>query len=95
MTAAQRTGIADDLEEVRVNFNLASLPIRGDVDLSSANDCMKKGLGLLADGQILPGGNMALSRDTIGQIEDLMVQFWNDSSMSAATKYASIIASAD
>jgi glucose/mannose transport system substrate-binding protein len=41
---------------------------------------------------------MALSRDTIGQIEDLMVQFWNDSSMSAAdaqAKYASIIASAD
>ena len=87
-------------KEVQVNFNLkkGSLPIRGDVDLSSANDCMKKGLGLLADGQILPGGNMALSRDTIGQIEDLMVQFWNDSSMSAAdaqAKYASIIASAD
>ena len=87
-------------KEVQVNFNLkkGSLPIRGDVDLSSANECMKKGLGLLADGQILAGGNMALSRDTIGQIEDLMVQFWNDSSMSAASAqkaYASIIASAD
>jgi glucose/mannose transport system substrate-binding protein len=87
-------------KEVQVSFNLkkGSLPIRGDIDLSSANDCMNKGLGLLADGQILPGGNMALSRDTIGQIEDLMVQFWNDSSMSAAdaqAKYASIIASAD
>ena len=31
---------------------------------------------------------MALSRDTIGQIEDLMVQFWNDSSMSAADAQA-------
>jgi glucose/mannose transport system substrate-binding protein len=87
-------------KEVQVSFNLkkGSLPIRGDIDLSSANDCMNKGLGLLADGQILPGGNMALSRDTIGQIEDLMVQFWNDSSMSATdaqAKYASIIASAD
>jgi glucose/mannose transport system substrate-binding protein len=87
-------------KEVQVSFNLkkGSLPIRGDIDLSSANDCMNKGLGLLADGQILPGGNMALSRDTIGQIEDLMVQFWNDSSMSATdaqAKYSSIIASAD
>lgn len=84
---------------VQVDFNLkkGSLPIRGDVDLSAANDCMNKGLGLLADGQILPGANIALSRDTIGQLEDLMVQFWN-SDMSAEEvqgKYASIIGSAD
>ena len=87
-------------KEVQVSFNLkkGSLPIRGDIDLSSANDCMQKGLGLLADGQILPGADMALSRDTIGQIDDLMVQFWNDGSMSAEDvqkKYVDIIASAD
>ena len=86
-------------KEVQVSFNLkkGSLPIRGDIDLSSANDCMQKGLGLLADGQILPGADMALSRDTIGQIDDLMVQFWNDGSMSAEDvqkKYVDIIASA-
>jgi glucose/mannose transport system substrate-binding protein len=85
--------------EVQVAFNLAkgSLPIRGDVDLSAANDCMKKGLEILASGNILPDGVMTLSADTTGQIEDLMVEFWN-SDMSAAdaqARYVDIIASAD
>ncbi|MFY0618522.1 ABC transporter substrate-binding protein [Shimia sp.] len=86
--------------EVQVNFNLkkGSLPVRGDVDLATANDCMKKGLAILASGNILPDGNQTLSPDTAGQIEDLMVEFWNDPSYSAAdaqAKYAEIIAEAD
>ncbi|SMP33574.1 ABC transporter substrate-binding protein [Shimia sagamensis] len=86
--------------EVQVNFNLkkGSLPVRGDIDLSSANDCMKKGLEILAAGNILQSGDQVLSADTSGQIEDLMVEFWNDSSYSAAdaqAKYAEIIAEAD
>lgn len=85
--------------EVQVSFNLAkgSLPVRGDVDLAAANDCMKKGLEILAAGNILPSGDMSLSPDTQGQIEDLMVEFWN-SDMSAAdaqARYAEIIGSAD
>jgi len=85
--------------EVQVSFNLAkgSLPVRGDVDLAAANDCMKKGLEILAAGNILPSGDMSLSPDTQGQIEDLMVEFWN-SDMSAAdaqARYAAIIGSAD
>ena len=86
-------------KEVQVDFNLkkGSLPIRGDVDLSAANDCMNKGLGLLADGHILAGGNIALSQDTIGQVNDLIVQFWNSdmSASEAQAKYAVIIATAD
>ncbi|MGR3714332.1 MAG: ABC transporter substrate-binding protein [Shimia sp.] len=86
--------------EVQVNFNLkkGSLPVRGDIDLSSANDCMKKGLEILAAGNILLSGDQVLSADTSGQIEDLMVEFWNDPSYSAAdaqAKYASIIGDAD
>jgi len=86
--------------EVQVAFNLAkgSLPIRGDVDLEAANDCMRKGLEILASGAILPDGNQTLSPDTSGQIEDLMVEFWNDPSYSAAdaqARYAEIIADAD
>lgn len=86
--------------EVQVAFNLAkgSLPIRGDIDLSAANDCMKKGLEILAAGAILPDGNQTLSPDTQGQIEDLMVEFWNDPSYSAEDaqeRYADIIADAD
>ena len=68
--------------EVQVSFNLkkGSLPVRGDVDLSAANDCMQKGLEILASGAILPSGDQTLSPDTSGQIEDLMVEFWNDPS---------------
>jgi glucose/mannose transport system substrate-binding protein len=64
--------------EVQVAFNLkkGSLPIRGDIDLSAANDCMKKGLELLAGGNILPSGDMVWSADTQKQFEDLMVEFW-------------------
>jgi glucose/mannose transport system substrate-binding protein len=85
---------------VQVSFNLAkgSLPIRGDVDLTAANDCMKKGLEILASGNILPSGDMNLSPDTSGQIEDLMVEFWNDPNMTAVdaqARYAEIIANAD
>ena len=42
-------------KEVQVSFNLkkGSLPVRGDVDLSTANDCMRQGLEILASGNIL------------------------------------------
>ena len=86
--------------EVQVSFNLAkgSLPVRGDIDMSSANACMQKGLEILASGNILPSGDMNLSPDTQSQIEDLMVEFWNDPSITAAdaqARYAGIIADAD
>ncbi|AML50365.1 ABC transporter substrate-binding protein [Falsihalocynthiibacter arcticus] len=87
-------------KEVQVDFNLkkGSLPVRGDIDLSAANDCMKKGLEILAAGNIMPGGDQVLSPDTSGQIEDLMVEFWNDTSITAEdaqSRYAEIIANAD
>mgnify|MGYP003525589329 CR=1 FL=1 len=87
-------------KEVQVAFNLkkGSLPIRGDIDLAAANDCMKKGLSILAAGGIIPSGNQSLSPDTQGQIEDLMVEFWNDESITAEDaqkRYAEIIGSAD
>ncbi len=87
-------------KEVQVNFNLkkGSLPVRGDVDLDAANDCMKKGLKILADGNILPDANQVLSADTQGQIEDLMVEFWSSEDLSAEEaqgRYADIIADAD
>lgn len=64
--------------EVQVAFNLkkGSLPIRGDIDLSAANDCMKKGLEILAGGNIVPTGDILWTPDTVKQAEDLMVEFW-------------------
>ena len=79
--------------EVQVAFNLkkGSLPIRGDVDLSAANDCMKKGLELLAAGNILPSGDMVWSPDVQKQNEDLMVEFWK-SDMSPEDAHAQWVA---
>ncbi|WP_439105093.1 ABC transporter substrate-binding protein [Celeribacter marinus] len=86
-------------KEVQVAFNLnkGSLPVRGDVDLSAANDCMKKGLKILADGNTMPSGDMLLSPDTSGQIEDLMTQFWSSdiTAADAQAAYAAIIAEAE
>ena len=88
-------------KQVQVAFNLAkgSLPIRADVDLSAANECMKKGLKILDNpNNIIPDANQLLTSDTIGQIDDLLVEFWSDKSMSPAeaqNTYADIIANAD
>lgn len=83
--------------QVAFNLKKGSLPVRGDIDLSAANDCMKKGLDILAAGNVLPSGDMNLTADTQTQIEDLMAEFWT-SDMSAAdaqSRYADIIASAE
>lgn len=101
VTAAQKE-MASVLisKEVQVAFNLkkGSLPIRGDIDLAAANDCMKKGLDILAAGNVLPDGVVSFTADTTGQIEDLMVEFWNDKSITpedAQARYADIIANAE
>ena len=87
-------------QEAQVAFNLkkGSLPVRGDVDLEAANDCMKRGLEILASGNILPDANQTLSPDTQGQIEDMMTEFWSDQNYTAEEAqrlYAEIIARAD
>lgn len=85
--------------EVQVAFNLAkgSLPVRGDIDMSSANGCMQKGLSILAEGGVLPSGDQSLSADTQTQIEDLMAEFWagDMSAEDAQGRYADIISRAD
>ncbi|WP_244283475.1 ABC transporter substrate-binding protein [Pseudovibrio sp. Tun.PSC04-5.I4] len=87
-------------KETQVSFNLkkGSLPVRGDVDLGTVNDCMKKGLEILAAGKTLPSGDMVLSTDTSQELQDLLTEFWSDPSYTAkeAQKgYADIIARAD
>ena len=100
ITAAQKELAALLISpEVQVSFNLAkgSLPVRGDIDMAAANGCMQKGLGILADGGILPSGDQSLSADTQTQIEDLMAEFWSGdmSAADAQARYADLIASAD
>ena len=86
--------------EVQVSFNSVkgSLPIRGDVDLTTVNECTQKGLDLLANGQTLPATEQLIAPDTITQLNDLMTEFWNTPSMTAAEvqqQYSDIIANAD
>ena len=75
--------------ETQVAFNLkkGSLPVRGDVDLAAANDCMKKGLEILGTGNLVPSGDMAWSADVQKQNEDLMVEFFK-SEMAPADAHA-------
>ncbi|TFL16309.1 ABC transporter substrate-binding protein [Jannaschia formosa] len=86
--------------EVQVSFNSVkgSLPIRGDVDLTTVNECTQKGLDLLAKDQTLPSTEQLVSPDTITQLNDLMTEFWNTPSMTAEdvqARYAEVIADAD
>jgi glucose/mannose transport system substrate-binding protein len=86
--------------EVQVSFNLAkgSLPVRGDVDLAATNDCMRKGLELLAAGAVVPTETELLSPDTNQQISDLLTVLWGSPELSPAeaqARFAEIIAGAE
>src|SRR5215217_1940883 len=85
--------------EGQLNFNLVkgSMPIRTDIDLSGANPCMQKAIGMLGNG-LLPSGDFALSSDTQQQMQDLNIEFLDDDSITVddyIERYASIIESAD
>jgi glucose/mannose transport system substrate-binding protein len=84
--------------QVAFNLKKGSLPIRGDVDLAAANDCMKKGLEILAKGNVIQGTDQLLSADSQKQKEDLFSEFFANPSMTvedAQKRFADIIASAD
>lgn len=84
--------------QVAFNLKKGSMPVRGDVDLSTANDCMKKGLAILKAGNVIKSTDELISPDTTTQINDLMSQFFNDMSITPAdaqAKFAAIIGSAD
>jgi glucose/mannose transport system substrate-binding protein len=85
--------------ETQVAFNLkkGSLPVRGDIDLSAANDCMKKGLEILKAGNVLKSTDELISPDTTTQLNDLMSEFFSTSMTpeDAQARFAELIASAD
>jgi glucose/mannose transport system substrate-binding protein len=87
-------------KEVQVAFNLkkGSLPMRADVDLSAANDCMKKGLEILDKGtKVFPNNSQMLDRDSLNQINDVMKEFFSDLSITpeqAQEQFAAIIEAA-
>lgn len=89
----------DPKTQVAFNLKKGSVPVRGDVDLSSANDCMKKGLAILDKGEVVKSVDELLSADTQKQKEDLFSEFFaNGSTLTvedAQKRFADIVASAD
>ena len=87
--------------QVQALFNNAkgSMPVRDDVDMSLADDCMKRGLEIIGNqANIAESAGRWLSPDTTAQHNDLVAQFWADDSVSvedASQRYIDILASAD
>ena len=85
--------------DTQVAFNLkkGSLPVRSDVDLAAANDCMKKGLAILKEGNVLKSTDELISPDTTTQLNDLMSEFFSGSMTpeDAQARFAALIESAD
>ena len=85
--------------ETQVAFNLkqGSLPVRGDIDLSAANDCMKKGLEILKSGNVLKSTDELITPDTNTQINDLMSEFFSTAMTpeDAQKRFTALIESAD
>jgi glucose/mannose transport system substrate-binding protein len=88
-------------KETQVAFNLkkGSVPVRGDVDLNAANDCMKKGIAILAKGPsaIIPAPDQLMTADSNTQINDLFAEFFAKPEMKpqdAQKRFAALIASA-
>jgi glucose/mannose transport system substrate-binding protein len=79
---------------VQVAFNLkkGSLPMRADVDLGAANDCMKKGLEILDHSTaVFPNDVQMLDRDSINQINDVMTNFFSKPDMTTADAQAKFV----
>ena len=88
----------DPKTQVAFNLKKGSVPVRADVDLAAANDCMKKGLEILDKGNTIPAIAQLNTEDTNNQLNDLFVEFFKTPSMTpedAQKRYAAIIAAAD
>jgi glucose/mannose transport system substrate-binding protein len=81
-------------KEVQVAFNLkkGSLPMRPDVDLSAANDCMKKGLEILDQStKVFPNDVQMIDRDSLNQIRDVMTEFFANKGITPETAQAQFV----
>ncbi len=85
--------------DAQLAFNLkkGSVPVRKDIDLNAANDCMKKGLEIINAGNLVPSTDTLITPDTNTQLEDLHNQFYSDMSITpedAQARFAKIIGAA-
>ncbi len=86
---------------VQVAFNNAkgSMPVRGDVDMATADPCMQKALKAVEDpSKIASGVQRFITEDTSNQLNSLITQYWADDSMTAEAaqaKFVDIIKNSD
>ncbi len=81
-------------KEVQVAFNLkkGSLPMRSDVDLAAANDCMKKGLEILDKStKVFPNDVQMIDRDSLNQIRDVMTEFFANKAITPEAAQAQFV----
>lgn len=91
--------ILDPKTQVAFNLKKGSLPVRGDIDMGTANDCMKKGLAILAKPEnVLTSGDQLVSPDTQKQLEDLFSEFFASDAMTpdaAQKRFAEIVSAGE
>lgn len=84
--------------QLAFNAKKGSLPVRGDVDVTQANACMRKGLDLLSQGKSIPAVEQLITPDTQAQLVDLASRFLADANLSpeqAQEQFAQIISEAN
>ena len=84
--------------QVAFNLKKGSLPVRGDVDLAAANDCMKKGLEVLLRATSSPSTDQLITPGHQRRRSTICCRSSSRPSMTpedAQKRYAEIIASAD
>jgi len=86
---------------VQVAFNNAkgSMPVRADVDMSTADPCMQKALKAVDDpAKIVTATNRFITENTNQQINELISQFFADDSITpedATSRFSTIIGNSD
>ena len=64
--------------QVAFNKLKGSIPIRGDVDASSMDECARKGVAIMKDRSRHVGiGEVYLTPDQNGAMQDVLTAFWN------------------
>lgn len=86
---------------VQVAFNNAkgSMPVRGDVDLGTADPCMQKALEAVKDpAKIVTATNRFITENTNQQLNELVAQYFSDDTITpeaATAKFAQVIGNSD
>ncbi|ROT98517.1 ABC transporter substrate-binding protein [Histidinibacterium lentulum] len=86
--------LLDPATQTAFSIDKGSIPSRTDASTEGLSECSLKVAEGMAEGRGLPNPNALLSGDAAGQIGDLLMNFWADTSVtpeSAAAQFADII----